>query len=144
MAKRVKQKSPKLEVLKPQAPIRRYDVFAEWNRIKAEKEFGFPENEAKAYGLAVAKVVAARKFYGHRLKYRGATRAYIEGKTKEKWWRKLATPEEFNEKIINRMGKDFYEKVFRPAIEKAYEEGKDYMDIRDSIREEWNRLLKGG
>ncbi|MEO2082551.1 MAG: hypothetical protein ABGX12_00820, partial [Desulfurobacteriaceae bacterium] len=65
----------KLKVLKPQAPIRRFDVFAEWNKIKAVKELGFPEDEAKAYGLAVAKVVAARKFYGHRLKYRGATRA---------------------------------------------------------------------
>ena len=40
------------------------------------------------------------------------------------------------------MGRDFYEKVFKPAIEKAFDEGKDYMDIRDSIREEWNRLLK--
>jgi len=41
------------------------------------------------------------------------------------------------------MGKEFYEKVFSPAILKAYEEGKDYMDIRDSIRKEWNALLEG-
>jgi hypothetical protein len=24
----------------------------------------------------------------------------------------------------------------------AYEEGKDYMEIRDSIRKEWNEMLK--
>jgi len=136
-------KMPRTIVLKPQAPIRRYDVFAEYNRIKAEREFGFPEDEAKAYGLAVAKVVAARKFFGHRTKYRGATRAYLEGKTTEKWWRKLATPEEFDEKIIRKMGEEFYKKVFRPTLEKLYSEGKDYMEIRDSVREEWNKLLEG-
>ena len=142
MAEKVRERTVSVKTLKPSAPIRRFDVFAEWNRIKAVREFGFPEDEAKAYGLAVAKVVAARKFYGHRLKYRGATRAYVEGKTSEKWWRRLATPQEFDEKIIHRMGRDFYEKVFKPTIEKAFNEGKDYMDIRDSIREEWNRLLK--
>ncbi|SMO81115.1 hypothetical protein SAMN06269117_1369 [Balnearium lithotrophicum] len=133
---------PKTVVLKPKAPIRRYDVFAEYNRIKAVKEFGFTDDEAKAYGLAVAKVVAARKFFGHRIKYRGATRAYLEGRTTEKWWRKLATPSEFDEKIIQRMGEDFYYKVFRPTLERLYEEGKDYMEIRDSVREEWNKLLE--
>ncbi|MEO2065138.1 MAG: hypothetical protein ABGX17_01400, partial [Desulfurobacteriaceae bacterium] len=58
------EKRVKLEVLKPKAPIRHFDIFAEWNRIKAIKEYGFSEEEAKAFGLAVAKVVAARKFYG--------------------------------------------------------------------------------
>ena len=140
--KRVTEEKLELKVLKPRAPIRRFDVFAEWNRLKAVEELRLPEDEAKAYGLAVAKVVAARKFYGHRLKYRGATRAYLEGKTKEKWWRKLASPQEFDEKIIERMGRDFYEKVFSPAIKKAKEEGKDYEDIRDSLRKEWNALLE--
>ncbi len=127
--------------IKPLAPIRRFDVFAEWNRLKAEKEYGFSNDDAKAYGLAVAKVVAARKFFGHRLKYRGATKAYVEGKTKEKWWEKIASAAEFDEKIIRRMGEDFYYKIFSPAIEKAMKEGKDYMDIRDSIRQEWNKVF---
>ncbi|WP_457679978.1 hypothetical protein [Thermovibrio sp.] len=137
------EKKAKIEVLKPLAPIRRFDVFAEWNRIKALKEYGFSEEDAKAYGLAVAKVVAARKFYGHRQKYRGATKEYVEGKTKEKWWEKLASGREFDEKIVERMGRDFYEKVFSPAILRAYEEGKDYVEIRDSIRKEWNELIGG-
>ncbi len=130
------------EEIKPKAPIRRFDIFAEWNRLKAIEELGLPEDEAEAYGLAVAKVVAARKFYGHRLKFKGATKAFLEGKIKEKWWRKLATPEEFKEKIIERMGEDFYYKVFAPAIKEAKEKGQDYMDIRDSLRKEWNSLLE--
>ena len=136
-------KRVKVEVLKPKAPIRRFDVFAEWNRIKALKELGLSPDDAKAYGLAVAKVVAARKFYGHRLKYRGATRAFVEGKTKEKWWEKLASAREFDEKIVDRMGRDFYEKVFSPAVLKAYQEGKSYEEIRDTLRQEWNALLEG-
>jgi hypothetical protein len=137
------ERKVKVEVLKPKAPIRRFDIFAEWNRIKALKEFGFSPDDAKAYGLAVAKVVAARKFYGHRLKYRGATRAFVEGKTKEKWWEKLASAREFDEKIVDRMGRDFYERVFSPAILKAYQEGKSYEEIRDALRQEWNALLEG-
>ncbi|WP_456436532.1 hypothetical protein [Thermovibrio ammonificans] len=134
--------APEVKLLKPLAPIRRFDVFAEWNRFKALKELGFTEDDAKAYGLAVAKVVAARKFYGHRIKYKGATKAFVEGRTKEKWWEKLASAAEFDEKIVNRMGRDFYEKVFSPTIESLYEQGKKYEEIRDTVRQEWNKLLK--
>jgi hypothetical protein len=52
--------------LTPQAEIRRFDIFAEWNRLKARQRSHLPEAEAQAYGLAVAKVVAARKFTGYR------------------------------------------------------------------------------
>jgi hypothetical protein len=52
--------------LAPRAEIRRFDIFAEWNRLKARHHHHLPEPEAQAYGLAVAKVVAARKFAGSR------------------------------------------------------------------------------
>ncbi|SNR58833.1 hypothetical protein [Desulfurobacterium atlanticum] len=131
-----------MDKIKPKAPIRRFDVFAEWNRLKGIKELGLSPEEAKSYGLAVAEVVAARKFYGHKTKYRGATKEYIEKKEGTPWWRKMATPSEFDEKIVKRMGEEFYEKVFSRAIERAFNEGKDYMEIRDSIRENWNKALK--
>src|SRR5581483_9409490 len=47
--------------LKPRAPIRRFDIFAEYNRLKGRKE-GMPAGRAKGYGLWLAKVVAAQKF----------------------------------------------------------------------------------
>ncbi|WP_456396966.1 hypothetical protein [Desulfurobacterium sp.] len=128
--------------VKPKAPIRRFDIFAEWNRLKGIKELGLNPEEAKSYGLAVAEVVAARKFHGHRTKYRGATREYIEKGEGTPWWRKMASPAEFDEKIVERMGREFYEKVFHKAVEKAFNDGKDYMDIRDSLRKKWNKLLK--
>src|SRR4051812_48092625 len=47
----------------PQAEIRRFDIFAEWNRLKARERHRMSAADARAYGLAVAKVVAARKFH---------------------------------------------------------------------------------
>ena len=46
---------------KPKQPIRRFDVFAEYRRQEAQ-QVGMPADQARGYGLWVAKVVAARKF----------------------------------------------------------------------------------
>jgi hypothetical protein len=48
------------DAMKPERPIRRFDVFAEYRRQEAEEK-GRPEDEATGYGLWVAKVVAARR-----------------------------------------------------------------------------------
>ena len=47
---------------KPRAPIRRFDVFAEYNRLKGMEQEKLSGPKAKGYGLWLAKVVAARKF----------------------------------------------------------------------------------
>lgn len=130
--------------LKPNAPIRRFDVFAEYNRLKGIKE-GMPKTKAKGYGLWLAKVVAAQKF-GRMPKPTGEKK---EGKEKAKSseerakraWLDLSgipqTDKLFDREIVNRMGKDFYTKIFAPAIQEAFEEGKQYVEIRDAIRREW-------
>ncbi len=132
--------------IKPKAPVRRFDVFAEYNRIKAIKEDKMTQAKAKGYGLWVAKVVAAQKFgrlprptREEREKQRAKT---PEEKEKEKKaWHELSgvvqTDKLFDQEIVNRMGKQFYDKVFKPAVDKAYEEGKAYVEIRDSLRKEW-------
>ena len=45
----------------PKRAIRRFDVFAEVKRLEALAE-GRPEDEAKGYGVWLAKVVAGRRF----------------------------------------------------------------------------------
>src|SRR5215217_6402961 len=45
----------------PHQPIRRFDVFAEYTRQERRKK-GFPEDEAKGYGIWLTKVVASRRF----------------------------------------------------------------------------------
>ena len=45
------------DTLKPRRAIRRYDIFAEYNRLE-RLDKGMDEPHAKGYGLWVAKVVA--------------------------------------------------------------------------------------
>ena len=101
----------------PRAPIRRFDVFAEYNRQKAIED-GMPEDEAEGYGLWVAKVVAARRF-GRSLmsqppsKLRDSVpREPEEEEQAEKpKWRTLdgkpQTDDLFEKEIVKRMGRDF-------------------------------------
>jgi len=126
----------------PGREIRRFDIFAEWNRLKARHHHHLPEAEAQAYGLAVAKVVAARKFSGyHPTQVSDWKRRARREDLSEAWWEHLGSADEFAEKIVGRMGKTFYQRVFQPALRRAWEEGKKYEQIRDSLRTEWNARL---
>jgi hypothetical protein len=127
-------------MIKPQAPVRRFDVFAEYKRQSALKQ-GTPPAEAKGYGLWVAKVVAARRF-GRTPKPPGK-----ESRTERKRpaagtkWHALdgkpQTDKLFDREIVQRMGNQFYSKVFVPAIHKAIQKGEKYPVIRDAIRRDW-------
>ena len=124
----------------PAAQIRRFDIFAEWNRLKARSRHHMSAGDARAYGLAVAKVVAARKFHGttpdqaKELKHRARN-----DDVSEQWWEHLGSDDEFDEKIVRRMGKTFYHDVFQPALQRAWDADKSYEDIRDTLRKEWNK-----
>lgn len=130
---------------KPRHPVRRFDVFAEYNRIKNQAD-GMPEYQAKGRGIWLAKVVAGRR--GMPAQTSAADRQQRERKDdkpaaeeKEEIFLSVGgepqTDSTFDREIIDRMGRDFYDAVFKPAIEQAFGEGKRYEDIRDSIRREW-------
>jgi len=110
--------------------------------LKARTQHHFPEAEAQAYGLAVAKVVAARKVAGSRpeqlREWKHRTRR--EDMT-EAWWEHLGSATEFEQKIVERMGKSFYRHVFQPAVRQAWKAGQRYEQIRDSLRMAWNASL---
>jgi hypothetical protein len=123
----------------PRLQIRRFDIFAEWNRLKARTRHKLKEADAQAYGLAVAKVVAARKLHGAAPEQtRDLKRRARQDEVDEPWWEHLGSSEEFEKKIIERMGPGFYAEVFQPAIQHAWDAGRDYEDIRDTLRSEWN------
>ncbi len=127
--------------LKPRQEIRRFDVFAEYNKLKELKK-GRPLDEAKGYGLWIAKVVAARRFgAGTTGAPKGEERKEGEEPEEERKFRSLSgeeqTDEMFDKEIVNRMGKDFYHDVFAPEIEKHFEAGDKYESIRDTIRKQW-------
>jgi hypothetical protein len=139
--------SHKLHAADPTAPlksIRRFDVFAEVNRLKALKE-GRPGDEAKGYGIWLAKVVAGGR-YGQKADRDG----YVDGKggaengprrSQVKGFKaaggELQTDEAFDAEIFDRMGVRFYDEVFTPAISEVVESGNKYEEIRDSIRTDW-------
>ncbi|HEU5100963.1 MAG TPA: hypothetical protein VFU22_18185 [Roseiflexaceae bacterium] len=123
----------------PRLQIRRFDIFAEWNRLKARNRHGMKEIDSRAYGLAVAKVVASRKFHGTAPEQtRELKRQARQEEVDEPWWEHLGSNDEFEQKIIERMGRDFYTQVFQPAIQKAWDARQRYEDIRDTLRSEWN------
>jgi len=123
----------------PRLQIRRFDIFAEWNRLKARTRYQMQEADAQAYGLAVAKVVAARTLHGAApAQTRELKRRARQDEVDEPWWEHLGSSDEFERKIIERMGRDFYVEVFQPAVQQAWDAGQRYEDIRDVLRNEWN------
>src|SRR5437773_896251 len=98
---------------KPANRIRRFDVFAEY-RKQEEQEKGMPADQAKGYGLWVAKVVAARRF--GRLQDREEPSPEEVRRRRRRKWKKLSgepqTDKLFDHQIIDRMGAGFYTAVF--------------------------------
>ena len=123
----------------PNKPIRRFDVFAEYIR-QERREKGYPADEAKGYGIWLAKVVASRRF-GQKSSSDGKKPRKKDEHEEEPKFRsvgdELQTDETFDHDIIERMGAAFYEEVFAPAIAAARDEGKTYETIRDTIRPGW-------
>jgi hypothetical protein len=124
--------------MKPKAAIRRYDVFAEVKRLEGLGK-GLTADRAKGYGLWVAKVVASRRYRpaaaaGRRDPGEGAA-AMVDG------WHTLGgdpvTDGDFDREVIERMGRDFYAKVFAPKIADLVEQGNDYREFRDTVRADW-------
>ena len=131
--------------MKPERPIRRFDVFAEYRRQEEEAR-GMPADEAQGYGLWVAKVVAGRRFGGAKSREHGqdGQRRGHEapaGRLVDGKWHALdgepQTAALFDHEIVRRMGQEFYREAFAPAIRAAREQGKSYESIRDAIRREW-------
>ena len=125
----------------PKRPIRRFDVFAEVNRLKALDD-GRPDDEAKGYGIWLAKIVAGRRFgakkddHDRTRKDRESSPPGKEPKFKSAGG-ELQTDETFDHDVVDRMGPDFYDRIFAPAIAAAISRGEKYESFRDTIRTTW-------
>jgi len=122
---------------RPHKPIRRFDIFAEY-RKQDEQANGMRVDEAKGYGLWVAKVVAARKF--GRMRERGTTPVEAKNRRRRKWHvlsGERQTDKLFDHEIVERMGAEFYRDTFEPAVREARAQGQSYEAIRDRLRRRW-------
>jgi len=134
-----------MEKIKAKANIRRYDVFAVSEYVKNIHK-GIQEDISKGDAIWLATLVAARKFSKGSHKPRTSNGADAKSAKKngvytEKWrylGDVLQTDKLYDQKIVERMGKEFYENEFLPAIEKEVDLGHEYKDYRDSIRMSFN------
>ena len=131
----------------PRLPIRRFDVFAEYSRLRALKK-GMDDAHARGYGLWVAKVVASggggRRAASQEPHHPGGEggAAHDQRPAEAPEWHDLSgepqTDALFDKEIVQRMGADFYREVFAPAIADAFAQGKSYESIRDTVRKPWS------
>jgi len=136
--------------IRPLRPIRRFDVFAETKRLEA-LSCGEPDDVAKGYGIRIAKIVASRRFGGSSAKKTRHERkdapeqeptsgSRFGGEAGDKFRAldgEIQSDETFDREIVERMGPEFYEVVFQPAVQEALAEGRKYEEIRDTIRKDW-------
>jgi hypothetical protein len=120
---------------RPKQAIRRFDVFAEYSKLRALSE-GRPLDEAKGYGLWLAKLVAARRF-GKSRSDRGSADPPTEREPFRSLGGEAQTDKLFDREIVARMGERFYRDVFAPEIARRFDQGDRYEAIRDSVRKAW-------
>ena len=114
----------------PKAEIRRFDVFAEYNRL-LNKGKGVPPALAKGQALWLAKYVASHKFrkrspvprqLARRPARQGPPPVTAEGFPLLSG--EPQTDELFDREIIARMGEEFHAWEFSPAIAQAIRDGR--------------------
>ena len=112
---------------------------------------GEPDDVAKGYGIRIAKIVASRRFGGSTAKktrherkddsdQEPAKGSRFGGEDGDKFRAldgEIQSDETFDREIVDRMGPEFYEVVFQPAIREALAAGRKYEQIRDTIRKDW-------
>src|SRR5215212_8033094 len=141
--------------IRPLQPIRRFDVFAETKRLEALAH-GEPDDVAKGYGVRIAKIVASKRFGGSTAKKShheskdasdreapagSRFRGEIDGKFRALDG-EIQSDETFDREIVDRMGPEFYDAVFQPAIREALAAGRKYEQIRDTIRKNWKPVRR--
>jgi len=133
--------SHQLVATTPLSVIRRFDVFAEYTRQERLGK-GDAEDEAKGYGIWLAKVVASRQSFASsgpsdRVKLAARSGGSVDVPKFRSVGDELQTDATFDYEIIDRMGREFYEEIFIPAIREARMRGASYESIRDEIRKPW-------
>ncbi len=115
--------------------IRRFDIFAIFNKVSKEAEMG--SKHAKGYGIWMARMVAGKKFgggavtTGHTSAVATTTGAKKSG---VKSWHELSgkpqTDKEYDKELVTRFGEPNLITI-EDFIRNAYKKGMKYEAIRD-------------
>lgn len=112
--------------------IGKWDIISEYSRIDWLSK-GHNEEEAKIHGIVIAIVGyqarLGRQAQKYTLQQKGKEKGVsITHRKKERW----ITTKEFD-KIIDKIGKKYYDSVFSPTIENLYNKGYSYDDIKKAV-----------
>jgi len=120
-----------LEKIK-QIKIGKWDIISEYHRIDwAEK--GHNEVESKIHGILIA-ILGYQKRTGQSPHFfdveirNGEKGKSVKQRGEEKW----ITSKEFD-KIVSKIGEDFYHEIFSPAIKNLYNKGYSYDDVKKAV-----------
>lgn len=123
--------SKELEEIKS-IKIGKWDIISEYHRIEWLKA-GHNEEEAKIHGIVIAVVGYQARLGKEPQKYKLEQKGKEKGvsvthRKKEKW----ITTADFD-KIVKKIGVEYYKKVFSPAIENLYNKGYSYDDVKKAV-----------
>lgn len=112
--------------------IGKWDIISEYSRIDWLSK-GHSEEEAKIHGIVIAIVGyqarLGRQAQKYTLQQKGKEKGVsITHRKKERW----ITTKEFD-KIIDKIGKKYYDIVFSHAIENLYNKGYSYDDVKKAV-----------
>ncbi|MFW9938540.1 MAG: hypothetical protein ACFFD5_12895 [Candidatus Thorarchaeota archaeon] len=112
--------------------IGKWDIISEYHRIDWLKA-GHSEEEAKIHGIVIAVVGYQARLGKEPQKYKLEQKGKEKGvsvthRKKEKW----ITTADFD-KIVNKIGNKYYQKVFSPAIENLYNQGYSYDEVKKAV-----------
>jgi hypothetical protein len=112
--------------------IGKWDIISEYHKLDWLKQ-GYSEEEAKIHGIVIAVVGYQARLGKQAQQYKIEQKGKEKGvslthRKKEKW----ITTKDFD-KIIKKMGKEYYEGLFAPAIETLYNKGYSYDDVKKAV-----------
>ena len=115
-----------------QIKVGKWDIISEYHRIDWEEK-GYNEEESKIHGTLIA-ILGYQKRTGQSPHFFDVEERNGEkGKTvKQRGSEKWITSKEFD-KIVNKIGNEFYSKVFSPAIKNLYKAGYTYSEVKKKV-----------
>ena len=112
--------------------IGKWDIISEYHRVDWEEK-GHGEEESKIHGTLIA-ILGYQKRTGQSPHFFDVEeRDGEKGKTvKKRGEEKWITSKEFD-KIINKIGEDFYNDIFSPAIKNLYDKSYTYNEVKKAV-----------
>ncbi len=112
--------------------VGKWDIISEYSRIDWINK-GHTDEESMIHGIVIAVVGyqsrLGKKGHAYTIEQKGKEKGVsMTHRGKDKW----ITTKDFD-KIITKIGKEYYERIFSPAIKNLYEKGYSYDQVKKVV-----------